>query len=61
MKRLIAQRSILYQGRQYRRGEVLPAGDEPMTAAWLKAASAAWEAEEPPKEPPAGDKRPRKK
>lgn len=45
MKKLIAQRPILYHGRNYRRGEVLPGGDEAMTAAWLRAGSAAWEEE----------------
>lgn len=46
MKKLIAQRPILYHGRNYRRGETLPAGDETMTSAWLRAGSAAWEDEE---------------
>jgi len=56
-KKLIAKRSILYQGRAYARGESLPANDPIMTAAWLRADSAAWEA---PPAPPA-EKKGRKK
>lgn len=43
MKRLIARRPIQYLGRSYERGAALPANDPLMTAAWLKAGSAAWE------------------
>lgn len=43
MKRLIALRPIHYRGRTYKRGEAIPANDAVMTAAWLKAGSAAWE------------------
>lgn len=43
MKKLIAKRLIQYQGRTYVRGEALPANDPVMTAAWLRAGSAAWE------------------
>lgn len=43
MKKLIAQRPIQYLGRAYERGAALPANDSLMTAAWLKAGSAAWE------------------
>lgn len=51
MKKLIAQRLIRYQGRTYERGEALPAADALMTAAWLRAGSAAWA--EPAAEQPA--------
>lgn len=51
MKKLIAKRLILYQGRNYNIGESIPANDPVMMEAWLKAGSAAWEgAEEPPPE-----------
>lgn len=43
MKKLIALRPIHYRGRIYKRGEPIPANDAVMTAAWLKAGSAAWE------------------
>ncbi len=43
MKKLIAQRPIQYLGRSYERGSPLPSNDPLMTAAWLKAGSAAWE------------------
>lgn len=53
MKKLIAQRPVQYQGRAYGRGDSLPTADPLMTAAWLKAGSAAWES--PPAEnAPAG-------
>lgn len=42
MKKLIAQRPIQYMGRNYERGEAIPAQDPKMVAAWLKANSAAW-------------------
>jgi len=53
-KKLIAKRPIQYQGRLYDRGDPVPANDPVMTAAWLRADSAAWE-EEPERrdEPPA--------
>lgn len=48
MKKLIAKRLILYQGRNYNIGEAIPANDSVMTEAWLKAGSAAWEGTEAP-------------
>lgn len=48
MEKLIARRPIQYLGRFYERGSALPANDPLMTAAWLKAGSAAWES--PPAE-----------
>lgn len=48
MEKLIAQRPVQYLGRFYERGSALPANDPLMTAAWLKAGSAAWES--PPAE-----------
>lgn len=42
MKKLIAQRPIQYMGRNYERGEAIPAQDPKMVAAWLKTNSAAW-------------------
>lgn len=48
MKKLIAKRPILYQGRNYNIGEAIPANDPVMTEAWLKAGSAAWEGTELP-------------
>ena len=49
MKRLIAERSVLYLGRMYAPGDALPASDGIMVAAWLRAKSAKWtgEAAEP--------------
>lgn len=49
MKRLIAERSVLYLGRMYAPGDALPASDGTMVAAWLRAKSAKWtgEAAEP--------------
>ena len=46
MKKLIAQRPILYMGRTYERGSTLPAHDPKMVAAWLRAGSAAWSGQE---------------
>lgn len=40
MKRLTAQRSILYGGRMYQAGDTLPAYDKRMVQAWLSAGSA---------------------
>lgn len=48
MKKLIAKRLILYQGRNYNIGEAIPANDSVMAEAWLKAGSAAWEGTEEP-------------
>lgn len=53
MEKLIAQRPIQYLGRFYERGSALPANDPLMTAAWLKAGSAAWEGP-PAEEAPTG-------
>ena len=41
MKRLTAQRPILYGGRMYQAGDILPAYDKRMVEAWLSAQSAA--------------------
>ncbi len=49
--KLIAKRPIQYQGRLYQRGEAVPSSDPVMTAAWLRADSAAWE-EAPEKREP---------
>ena len=46
MKKLIAQRPVLYLGRTYERGAVLPAHDPKMVEAWLRAESAEWEGQE---------------
>lgn len=46
MKKLIAQRPILYMGRTYERGDTLPAHDSRMVAAWVRAKSAAWSGQE---------------
>lgn len=40
MKRLTAQRPILYGGRMYQAGDTLPAYDKRMVQAWLSAGSA---------------------
>lgn len=40
MKRLLAQRPILYGGRMYQAGDTLPAHDKRMVQAWLSAESA---------------------
>ena len=40
MKRLTAQRPILYGGRMYQTGDTLPAYDKRMVQAWLSAGSA---------------------
>ena len=40
MKRLTAQRPILYGGRMYQAGDTLPAYDKRMVQAWLSAESA---------------------
>lgn len=55
MERLIAKRAVLYQGRQYEPGEVLPAYDAIMVDAWLRAGSAEMVSDAKPEETPAGD------
>ena len=47
MKALTAKRAVLYQGRMYEPGDVLPAGDSRMVEAWLQAKSAEWAGEDP--------------
>lgn len=42
MKALTAKRAVLYQGRMYEPGDVLPAGDSRMVESWLQAESAEW-------------------
>ncbi len=39
MKKLIAQRPILYMGRHYARGDTVPGTDPKMAEAWLRAGS----------------------
>lgn len=46
MKRLIAERSVLYLGRMYDAGDTLPANDQKMVTAWLNAKSAEWGGQE---------------
>jgi len=46
MKRLTAQRPILYGGRMYQAGDTLPANDQKMVTAWLNAKSAEWDGQE---------------
>lgn len=46
MKALTAKRAVLYQGRMYEPGDVLPAGDSRMVEAWLQAESAEWTGED---------------
>ena len=55
MERLIAKRAVLYQGRQYEPGEVLPAYDAIMVDAWLRAGSAEMVSDTKPEDTPAGD------
>ena len=45
MKALTAKRAVLYQGRMYEPGDILPAGDSRMVEAWLEAESAEWTGE----------------
>lgn len=45
MKRLIANRPILYLGRMYQEGEALPGGDAKMVDAWVRNKSAEWSGE----------------
>lgn len=40
MNKLIAKRAVLYRGRQYEPGEMLPGYDTKMVEAWLRAGSA---------------------
>lgn len=56
MKALTAKRAVLYQGRMYEPGDILPAGDSRMVEAWLEAESAEWtgEAQEPAQEAQGG-------
>ncbi|WP_297199813.1 hypothetical protein [uncultured Flavonifractor sp.] len=42
MKTLIATRPILYQGRMIQSGDRLPADEQKMVEAWLRAGSACW-------------------
>lgn len=46
-KVLTAQAHILYESKQYRPGDILPANNEIMVGAWLAAGTAAWVAEKP--------------
>ena len=41
-KKLIATYPILYESKQYKIGEPLPANNHDMTKAWLKAETAEW-------------------
>lgn len=41
-KQLIAQQSILFEGKIYNPGEHLPAHNAAMVAAWLEAGTAVW-------------------
>ena len=54
MKKLIAQRPVLYLGRSYERGAALPAQDRLMVEAWLRAGSAVWSEGTPPLAAPPG-------
>lgn len=53
MNKLIAKRAVLYRGRQYEPGEILPGYDSKMAKAWLRAGSAELRAEKavPPAPP----------
>lgn len=53
MKKLIAKRTVLYLGRMYAPGEALPANNQTMVDAWLRAESAGWSGAAPVK--PAAD------
>ena len=46
MKKLIAKRPVLYLGRMYDAGDILPANDQKMVTAWLNAKSAEWGGQE---------------
>lgn len=41
--KLIATRDVLYRGKCYEAGEMLPADDERMVGAWVNCGSARWE------------------
>ena len=59
---LIARRDILFRSRIYRAGEKLPADNEAMVDAWLKAESARWDDEKPEPQKAAKEKpEPKKK
>ena len=45
-KKLVAMYPILYQSRQYKVGEILPANNHEMVEAWLEAGTAKWIADE---------------
>jgi hypothetical protein len=45
-KKLVATYPILYQSRQYKVGEILPANNHEMVEAWLEAGTAKWIADE---------------
>lgn len=53
MNKLIAKRAVLYRGRQYEPGEILPGYDSKMVEAWLRAGSAELQVEKavPPAPP----------
>lgn len=55
MERLIANRAVLYQGRQYEPGEPLPAYDPTMVDAWLRVGTAKMVSDAKLEETPAGD------
>lgn len=42
MKKLVANRPILFRSTQYREGEQLPCDNQAMVEAWLEADSAQW-------------------
>lgn len=47
MRKLIAKRTVLYLGRMYAPGEALPANNQTMVDAWLRAESAGWSGDAP--------------
>lgn len=49
---LRAKIPILYKSRQYRIGETLPATDDRMVKAWIKAGSAFWDEVDVPEKAP---------
>ncbi len=65
MKKLIAKRNILYDGKQYKAGEALPAYNAEMVKLWLECDSAAWdngaepEENKPDAESNAGENKPK--
>lgn len=56
MKKLIAQRPILFMGKWYHRGDAIPGGNTKMVEAWLRSGSIREEAE-----PASESKSPKKK